>query len=70
MMKNKLVLYMENHHKAIIDLGTWNTTQEILNKKENQKIKESDELLKPFLYCAHCHNHLSIAHRKRNYKSG
>lgn len=63
-------LYMENHHKAIIDLGTWNTTQEILNKKENQKIKESDELLKTFLYCAHCHNHLSIAHRKRNYKSG
>ena len=63
-------LYMENHHKPIIDLETWNVAQQILNKKENQKIKEGDELLKPFLYCAHCHNHLSVSHRKRKYKSG
>lgn len=63
-------LYIENHHKAIIDLGTWNTAQELLSKKGNQRIKESDEVLKPFLYCAHCHNHLSILHRRRNYKSG
>lgn len=63
-------IYMENHHKPIIDEETWNLTQKIFKNKNNQKIKETDELLKPFLYCSHCHNHLSIAHRKRKYKSG
>ena len=63
-------LYMENHHQPIIDLETWDIVQKIFENKEEQRISENDELLKPFLYCAHCHNHLSIAHRKRHYKSG
>ncbi|MFR2788054.1 MAG: recombinase family protein [Clostridia bacterium] len=63
-------LYMENHHQAIIDLETWEIVQKIFKNKEKQRISERDELLKPFLYCAHCHNHLSISHRKRHYKSG
>lgn len=63
-------LYMENHHQPIIDLETWDIVQKIFENKEDQRIKGSDELLKPFLYCAHCHNHLSIVHRKRHYKSG
>ena len=63
-------LYMENHHQPIIDLETWYIVQKIFEDKEDQRISENDELLKPFLYCAHCHNHLSIAHRKRHYKSG
>ena len=61
---------MENHHQPIIDLETWYIVQKIFEDKEDQRISENDELLKPFLYCAHCHNHLSIAHRKRHYKSG
>ena len=63
-------LYMKNHHQAIIDLETWEIVQKIFKNKERQRISQSDELLKPFLYCAHCHNHLSISHRKRHYKSG
>ena len=63
-------LYMENHHQAIIDLETWEIVQKIFKNKEKQRISKRDELLKPFLYCAHCHNHLSISHRKRHYKSG
>lgn len=63
-------LYIENHHKPIIDTETWDTVQKILKGKESQKIKASDELLKSLLYCYHCHNHLSISHRKRKYKSG
>ena len=63
-------LYMENHHQAIIDLETWEIVQKIFKNKEKQRISQSDELLKPFLYCSHCHNHLSISHRKRHYKSG
>lgn len=63
-------LYMENHHQAIIELETWEIVQKIFKNKEKQRISKRDELLKPFLYCAHCHNHLSISHRKRHYKSG
>lgn len=63
-------IYMENHHEPIIDINTWNTVQNILKTQNKQRIKSSDELLKPFLYCYHCHNRLSISHRKRHYKSG
>ena len=62
--------YIENHHKPIIDMETWDTVQKILKGKGRQKINSSDELLKPLLYCSHCHNHLSISHRNRKYKSG
>lgn len=63
-------LYMENHHEPIIDQNTWDTVQNIFNNQEKQRIRSYDELLKPFLYCYHCHNRLSIVHRKRHYKSG
>ena len=61
-------IYNENHHEPIINITTWNTVQRILNSKENTKIRKEDELLKPFLYCHHCHNKLSIIHRKRYLK--
>ena len=52
--------YIENHHKPIIDMETWDTVQKILKGKGRQKINSSDELLKPLLYCSHCHNHFNI----------
>lgn len=69
-IKNKKedYIYQENHHEPIIDIITWNTVQNILNKSNKQHIREEDELLKPFLYCYHCHNKLSIVHRKRYLK--
>jgi len=63
-------IIIDNHHEPIIDMNTWETAKNIRNSQVGQRIKSSDELLKPFLYCSHCHNKLSIIHRKRNNKSG
>ena len=62
-------IYSENHHEPIINQLTWETAQKILKNKETSKIKREDELLKPFLYCYHCHNKLVIIHRKRYLKA-
>ena len=60
----------EEHHEPIIDKKTWDLVQNIYNKSKGTRTGKSDELLKPFLYCHHCNNKLSIITHTRHNKSG
>lgn len=58
----------ENHHPPIIEKDVWNTVQTMFKNQKGEKIKETDKLLKPLLYCYHCHNKLQIVTKKDKYK--
>ncbi len=58
----------KHHHPAIIDIETWNMVQAKFENNEGEKIKEEDPLLKPLLYCYHCHNKLQVIKKQDKYK--
>lgn len=57
-----------NHHKAIIDEEVWQRVQLIFKNNKGTQIKNEDVLLKPFLYCSHCHNKMAVRSKKDKYK--
>ena len=59
---------MENHHEAIIDKYTFDLVQNIFKCHKKEKIMEEGPLLKPLLYCSHCHNKLSVIKKQDKYK--
>lgn len=61
--KNENTL-IENHHDAIISLDDWNTVQKMLNIHTNAKVRETDELFKGMVYCAHCNGKIKIRTKK------
>lgn len=67
--KEEYVIQTE-HHEPIVDKKTWDLVQNIYKKSKGTRTGKSDELLKPFLYCHHCNNKLSIITHTRHNKSG
>ena len=59
---------MKNHHEAIIDIEIWETVQKIFENSKTVRIKKEDPLLKPLLYCSHCHNRLQVIKKTDKYK--
>lgn len=60
----------EKHHEAIIDLDKFNLVQKILANHKNDKVRDTDVLLKGILYCSHCNNKLIIRTKTDKTKSG
>lgn len=61
-------IVFQNHHEPIIDIDTWNFAQLILNNHKNNKMKENEHLLKPFIYCGDCYNRMYIIKGGEKYK--
>lgn len=57
-----------NHHTPIIDLETWNLAQTILEYHASRKVKENEQLLKPFIYCGNCYERMYIIKSGEKYK--
>ena len=60
----------EKHHEAIINLDKFNLVQKILANHKNDKVRDTDVLLKGILYCSHCNNKLVIRTKTDKTKSG
>ena len=60
----------EKHHEAIIDLDKFNLVQKILANHKNDKVRDTDVLLKGILYCSHCNNKLIIRTKTDKTKRG
>ena len=60
----------EKHHEAIINLDKFNLVQKILANHKNDKVRDTDVLLKGILYCSHCNNKLIIRTKTDKTKSG
>lgn len=59
----------KNHHKPIISMEVWETTQKMLKNCKNTKVRETDVLFKGLLFCSHCNNRLSIRTGVEKYKT-
>ena len=60
----------KKHHEAIIDLDKFNLVQKMLANHKNDKVRDTDVLLKGILYCSHCNNKLIIRTKTDKTKSG
>lgn len=61
-------LVTDNHHEPIIDIETWNLVQKILETHRESKIKENEQLLKPFIYCGDCFCKMYVIKGGEKYK--
>ena len=63
-------IIVENKHKAIIDIETWNKAQEKINKHKRTRYGANEHPLKEFIYCAECGGKATYRIRKQVRKNG
>ena len=61
---------VKNMHEPIIDELTWRKTQDRLNKHTRVKIRNNEEPIKEFVYCAECGGKATYRVRRKTRKSG
>lgn len=63
-------IVLENMHKPIIDIETWNKAQEKLNGYTKSRGRKYDHPLKGLVYCGECGNKATLRCREEKRKSG
>ncbi len=63
-------IVLENMHEPIIDIETWNKTQEKLNGYTKTRDRKYDHPLKGLVYCGECRNKATLRCREEKRKNG
>ena len=63
-------IVLENMHEPIIDIETWNKTQEKLNGYTKVRDRKYDHELKGLVYCGECGNKATLRCREEKRKDG
>jgi len=63
-------IVLENMHEPIIDIETWNKTQEKLNEYTKVRDRKYDHELKGLVYCGECGNKATLRCREEKRKDG
>ncbi len=63
-------IVLENMHKPIIDIETWNKAQEKLNGYKKVRDRKYDHPLKGLVYCGECGNKATLRCREEKRKNG
>ncbi len=63
-------IVLENMHKPIIDIKTWNKAQEKLNGYTKVRDRKYDHELKGLVYCGECGNKATLRCREEKRKDG
>lgn len=63
-------IVLENMHEPIIDIETWNKTQDKLNGYTKVRDRKYDHQLKGLVYCGECGNKATLRCREEKRKNG
>ena len=63
-------IVLENMHKPIIDIDTWNKAQDKLNGYTKVRDRKYDHTLKGLVYCGECGNKATLRCREEKRKNG
>ena len=63
-------IVLENMHKPIIDIETWNKAQNKLNGYSKTRNRKYDHPLKGLVYCGECENKATLRCREEKRKNG
>lgn len=63
-------IILENMHEPIIDIETWNKTQDKLNGYTKTRERKYDHILKGLVYCGECGNKATLRCREEKRKNG
>ena len=63
-------IILENMHEPIIDIETWNKTQDKLNGYTKVRDRKYDHVLKGLVYCGECGNKATLRCREEKRKNG
>lgn len=63
-------IIVENTHKPIIDIETFNKCQSIKDKFKNNRVRKYDDIFKGLIYCKECGSISTLKHKEKLTKNG